>query len=315
MIPTAARALTSTLRRAGWTVRRVGDGFHVERTGASAKGEVVVQRVGADDLEGWLLTRPRASRAFREQDRWELALQRHVADEHVPWVLRRLRANVVLDVGANVGQYATRLREAGFRGRIVSFEPVSETADALRRAAAGDKRWFVRQHALGQEDTTAEIHLAGTMSSLLGASEFGRGWKAKLEDQQTETIEVRRLDGVLDEALAGVRNPRVFLKMDTQGFDLDVLRGAGDRLAEVVGLQSEVACLQLYDGMPRLPEQLTAYEAEGFELSGIFPVSRHIRSMRVIELDVVMVRAPEVADGPDTESGPDTAADTGAAPA
>lgn len=295
MIPTARRALAGALRRAGWSVSRVGDGFHVERRGASSQGEVVVQRVGADDIEGWLLTRPRAANAYREQDRWELALQRHVADEHVPWVLRRLKANVVLDVGANVGQYATRLREAGYRGRIVSFEPVSETAAALREAAAGDPRWFVRQHALGQEETTAEINLAGTMSSLLGASEFGKGWKAKLEDQQTETIQVRRLDAVLDEAVEGVKNPRVFLKMDTQGFDLDVLRGAGERLAEVVGLQSEVACLRLYDGMPRLPEQLTAYEAEGFELSGIFPVSRHFRSVRVIELDVVMVRASEVA--------------------
>lgn len=294
-------------------MRRVGDGFHVERSGASARGEVVVQRVGTDDLEGWLLTRPRDARAFREQDRWELALQRHVADEHVPWVLRRLGVNVVLDVGANVGQYATRLRAGGYRGRIVSFEPVSETAAELRRAAEGDRRWFVRQHALGQEETTAEIHLAGTMSSLLGASEFGMGWKAKLEDQQTETIQVRRLDAVLDEALEGVRRPRVFLKMDTQGFDLDVLRGAGDRLADVVGLQSEVACLRLYDGMPRLPEQLTAYEAEGFELSGIFPVSRHFRSMRVIELDVVMVRAPEVGAGTGTGAGTDAGSDAGPA--
>jgi hypothetical protein len=82
--------------------------------------------------------------------------------------------------------------------------------------------------------------------------------------------------------------------MDTQGYDLQVLEGAGDALQQVVALQSEVACLPLYDGMPRLPEQLSTYEAAGFQTVGIFPVTQHPATMRAIEMDLLMVRPDEV---------------------
>jgi hypothetical protein len=104
-------------------------------------------------------------------------------------------------------------------------------------------------------------------------------------------VPVRRLDHLLDEALAGLSGPRPFLKMDTQGFDVEVFRGLGDRTREFVGLQSEVALMQLYEGMPRLPEALAVYESAGFEISGMYPVNRENRSGRVLEFDCLMVRA------------------------
>jgi FkbM family methyltransferase len=217
-----------------------------------------------------------------------------LAAEQVAWLLRATQTDLVLDVGANVGQYALALRRAGYAGRIISFEPVSEPFRALARSAAGDPAWEVRNHALGAEDGTAEINITpGTMSSMLAASEFGRGWSDKLEQTSLETIEVRRLDGVFDELTHG-RPARAYLKLDTQGFDLEVFRGAGDALRSVVAMQSEVACLAIYDGMPRLQEQLTAYEDAGFETVGMYPVSRDPKTLRVIEFDLLMVRADEV---------------------
>jgi hypothetical protein len=117
-------------------------------------------------------------------------------------------------------------------------------------------------------------------------------------EMETETIAVRRLSSVFEEVTAAfaaeLGEVRAFLKMDTQGYDLQVLEGAGDALRHVVALQSEVACLPLYDGMPRLPEQLTAYEAAGFQTVGIFPVTQHPATMRAIEMDLLMVRPDEV---------------------
>lgn len=66
--------------------------------------------------------------------------------------------------------------------------------------------------------------------------------------------------------------------------------GLGERVADFVGLQSEVALLQIYEGMPRMPEALAAYEAAGFEITALYPVSRDRRTARVLEFDCVMVR-------------------------
>lgn len=222
----------------------------------------------------------------------------YLGERHVAWALRRLGVTCVLDVGANVGQFGTRLRRMGYTGRIVSFEPVAAMAEKLRQNSADDPRWIVHQCALGEEDGSAEINVRpGAMSSLLPSSDFGKDWSERLGEATTETITLRRLDGLLDEAVAGLADPRVFLKMDTQGYDLATLHGAGERLREVTGLMSEVACLPIYDGMPRLPEQLTAYEEAGFEISGFYPVTFHKPTLRAIEFDVIMVRSDATGGG------------------
>jgi len=224
------------------------------------------------------------------------ALQRHVSafllEEQVSAILRDLRINCVLDVGANVGQYARSLRRAGYHGRIVSFEPLEEFATKLRRKSAKDPGWRVQQYALGDEESTAEINATpgASLSSLLPASEFGKEWSRKLERSVKETIQVRRLDSVLDEVLAGLDEPRVYLKLDTQGYDLPAFRGAGDRLPEILAMQSEVSCLPIYEGMPQLEEQLGVYRQAGFDIAGLFPVSLHRPTLRVLEFDAILVR-------------------------
>lgn len=286
---TRRRMLKGALGRLGWTVQRVdGATFVVQR---GTRGRRLIQ-LGDGRIGVHLLVDD--ERARRHPGMVQKRVAEFLAAEQVGWLLRATEADLVLDVGANVGQYAQALRRAGYAGRIVSFEPVAEPFAELSRAAADDPLWEVRHHALGAEDGTAEINTTpGTMSSLLGASDFGRSWSDKLTETRAETIEVRRLESVFDE-LTGGRPVRAYLKLDTQGFDLEVFRGAGSALESVVAMQSELACLPIYDGMPRLQEQLTVYEEEGFETIGMFPVSRDPKTLRVIEFDLLMVRADAV---------------------
>jgi FkbM family methyltransferase len=215
--------------------------------------------------------------------------------EEVARVLRATEANLVLDVGANVGQFAQGLRRSGYAGRIVSFEPVAEPFARLRAAAEGDALWSAYNCALGADDGTAEINrVPGTMSSLLPASDFGKRWSDRLRQQTAETIQVRRLDSVLDDVTDGLDPVRAYLKLDTQGFDLQVFAGAHASLDRVVAMQSEMSCVPIYDGMPRLPEQWSVYEDAGFEAAGVYPVTRDGTTLRAIELDLVMVRPAEV---------------------
>jgi FkbM family methyltransferase len=228
--------------------------------------------------------------------RHERVLNGYLAREHIAWLLRRVEVNCVLDVGANTGQFGRQLRRTGYRGRIVSFEPLEEFVEQVRGHAAGDPDWVVVPHALGDTDTEMTINARpGAMSSLLPSSAFGKQWHPRLRQVEHRSVSVRRLDGLYDDAVAGLANPRVFLKLDTQGYDLKAFAGAGDRIDDVLGLQSEVSCVPIYDGMPHMTQAIATYEQAGFETTGMFQVNRDPASMRVIEFDVVMVRPHAVA--------------------
>lgn len=286
------------------TTRTVGDGVLVSR-GAGFRVEEL-------DPTSWLVTAPGAPRrralpiagprarthlvthersARRANGPVQRSLGSWLCTTQVVRTLDLLDVNVVLDVGANKGQFAKRMRAAGYTGRIVSFEPLEKFIDILRKESADDPDWIVMPYALGAEDTETEINVAdGPLSSLLPSSEFGKAWAPKLTRTHPETIQVRRLDSVLDEAYAGLEGPRTFLKLDTQGFDLEAFRGAGHRVEEILGVQSEVAGVPIYDGMPRFVEAIVEYEKAGFELAGMFPVTIHPQTLRVIEFDAVLVR-------------------------
>jgi len=236
-----------------------------------------------------LLSRERAARSTWQQG--EAAMTTYLAEQHVAGVLRMYRVNVVLDVGANRGQFGSRLRRAGYRGQIISFEPVAGLFAQLEERAASDPKWSVHRCALGREDGTIAINVVpGTLSSVLAPTGFGANRYAQLRAPTTEEVPVRRLDGMLDELLADVPDPRPYLKLDTQGFDLEAFAGLGQRVNQLVGMQSEVAIQVIYEGMPRITDSLPIYEAAGFEISGLFAVSRETRTARVVEYDCVMVR-------------------------
>jgi len=209
----------------------------------------------------------------------------------LPALFEMYGVNCVIDVGAHEGEYAMRLRSGGYGGRIVSFEPVPRACEQLARNAADDPDWMVHQLALGREEGAATINaVPGTLSSLRPPTDLGARRYRRLRNPDPIEVEVRRLDRLLDEILDGVARPRPFLKLDTQGYDLDVFAGAGDAVGRFVGMQSELALMEIYDGMPRWPEALATYEAAGFEIAAMYPVSRQTKTARVLEFDCVMVR-------------------------
>ncbi|MHC5257354.1 FkbM family methyltransferase [Streptomyces sp. UC4497] len=223
---------------------------------------------------------------------FQKAASDHLCSRHVAEMLDLYGVNCVFDVGANVGQYGKRLRQFGYKGRIVSFEPVPRFLEKLRERADGDPDWHIFPCGLGRSDELRPMHVEwNTMNSLLAPSEYGNATYKRFTKGRTEEIQVCRLDGLMDQALVGITDPRPYLKMDTQGYDLEVFAGAGERVGDFVGLQSEVALLRLYEDSPRMEKALAEYEARGFEVTGMYPVTREKRTGRVQEFDCVMMRA------------------------
>jgi FkbM family methyltransferase len=217
---------------------------------------------------------------------------------HLLQLFQRLRINCVLDVGAHHGVYGQLLRNLGYRGRIVSFESIPENFALLERQRAGDRQWHTHRWALGNQPGTAEITVRrGTdFTSFRAPNQYGQEqFGSSLEAERVEVVEVKRLDSVLEECLAGIEQPRVFLKIDTQGFDREVLEGAGQQLGLITALQTELSVKPLYEGMSTsLLDMIAFLQEHGFELTGLFPVTWDATDqLRVIEFDCVMCRPPQ----------------------
>ena len=101
---------------------------------------------------------------------------------------------------------------------------------------------------------------------------------------------VRRLDGVLDEVTRHVFSKRLYLKLDTQGFDLRVVSGAGERMGEMLALQTEIAVQHFYEGMVSFGDAFNRYRDLGYAITGIYPIARKHDGLQVIEFDCVMIR-------------------------
>jgi FkbM family methyltransferase len=205
-------------------------------------------------------------------------------------LLRSERIDRVLDVGANAGQYAQRLRAAGFTGRIVSFEPLADAFAALERAAANDPRWDARRLALADTDGERMIHISANSwsSSLL---DMGARHLASAPESAyvgTESVATARLDSIWDDVVGP--GERTFLKLDVQGFEMHVLRGAASRLDCVMGVQAELALVHLYEGDALWRDVVGHLEAHGFELAGLEPGFEDPQTGRMLQVDGIFLR-------------------------
>lgn len=211
---------------------------------------------------------------------------------HLASLFAELGINCVLDVGAHVSEYALFLREIGYRGRIVSFEPVLASFERLERLTAGDGRWSASRVALGREEGVKSMNVtcATEFSSFLTPNRDGRQWFVQGSGvHRVEPVEVRRLESVFPACVAAIEQPRVYLKIDTQGCELEVLEGAGRHLEEILGLQAELPVQPMYGGMTPYTEALRRMGRMGFAPTGLFAVSRD-RDLQLIEVDCVMRR-------------------------
>ncbi len=212
-------------------------------------------------------------------------------------LLQYCSIDLVLDVGANYGHYATELRAHGYSGRIVSFEPLATAHAKLQEAACGDATWNVAPRmALGEVDGEISIHVAGNSlsSSILDMLPLHEQAAPGSAYVARETVPLKRLDHVAGDFLKG--SHRALLKIDTQGYEDRVLTGAQGMLDRVVAIQSELSLAPLYAGQLLFDEMRSNIEAMGFVLFAIFPGYVHERTGQTLQIDGFFIR-PEITAG------------------
>lgn len=215
------------------------------------------------------VTRPLGIDIARRGSAWTL-----IEPEQLRRFFEKFRVDCVFDVGANAGQYASRLRHIGFGGLIISFEPIPEAAAKIARAARRDRLWIVRQLALDSRVRIVNFNvMRDSQFSSLHEPDHSNTTafvdKNRVEKQipvRTETI--ANVYPLL-QAEFGFNRP--FLKLDTQGHDVDVVQGADAYIRQFVGLQSELCLTPLYKNSRTFHEALDYYQALGFRLSALMP--------------------------------------------
>jgi FkbM family methyltransferase len=192
-------------------------------------------------------------------------------------LLKALNVDCVLDVGANIGQFAKEVRGIGYSGAIVSFEPIASVFASLSETFRRDVKWTGHNIALGEAEGETVINIPNkTVNASLLQPVSG-------EKTRPEKIKVRRLDSI------DLPFSRIFLKMDTQGFDLKAFAGAAGIMDRIVGLQSELSVTPLYAGMPDYADSLLTYKSAGFKLFNVCPVNR-VDSGGLLEMNCTMHR-------------------------
>ncbi|PIE57149.1 MAG: FkbM family methyltransferase [Desulfobulbus propionicus] len=216
-------------------------------------------------------------------------------ESHLKILFDFLNINVVFDVGANDGQFGNMIRENGYKGYIVSFEPVPVIYKNLESNSCDDLKWLTYNYALGSKNKNMEINVtrATGFSSFLDPNKYAKKIRGKeVPVTNKKIVEIKKLDDVFSEIISclSVEKSNIFLKMDTQGYDLEVFKGARNVIDKIVALQSEISILPLYEGMTNYINTLTEYRKEGFEITGLYPVTRDNNTMFVVEMDCVMKR-------------------------
>jgi len=200
--------------------------------------------------------------------------------------------DLLLDVGANIGQYAQERRAEGFGGDIVSFEPLPDAHKCLSAVAFGDSRWSVHPRAaVGATLGRTEINIAGNSYSssllpMLQSHSAAAPQSAFVGKVETDIV---TLDSVFERYYRPGK--RVFLKIDTQGFERPVLEGAGRWLDHLFGVQLELSCVLLYQGQELYPYFLQFFRDRGFELWAVIPGFTDPVSGRMLQFDAVFVRS------------------------
>lgn len=200
--------------------------------------------------------------------------------------------DLVLDVGANSGQFARKLRSLGYAGRMVSFEPLSSAHRELEKTACRDPLWTVHDRcAIGALDGEAVINIAGNFqsSSILPMLESHVSAAPGSAYVGAEKAPLFRLDTAAPPYLEKSRKP--FLKIDTQGYEWHVLDGAGAVLPRIAGVLCELSLIPLYEGQHLWLDVIKRLEDEGFTLWAIFEGFSDRKIGRTLQVDALFFRS------------------------
>jgi FkbM family methyltransferase len=205
-------------------------------------------------------------------------------------LLHHHEINVIIDIGANIGQYGAEMRNLGFTGEIISFEPMKKAFDKLEKISSNDPKWKVFNYSLGERDGQTSINIAknSVSSSLLDPLPQLTLSAPEARSIDVETIVIHKLDSIFESLNLNDKN--VYLKIDTQGYEEMVLLGAKNTLGYIKGVQIEMAFIPSYDSAITFDAMKSKLNVLGFELLALENGFYDKKTGKQIEVDGIFYK-------------------------
>ena len=218
-------------------------------------------------------------------------LKRVTAASRFVAILEQNRIDTVIDVGANTGQTAEELRKFGYTGKIISYEPIRECHEELVAKSASDPDWTIAPRcALGDKEGTIELLVSegSSLSSVSAPTQIMTQALPKVRASSHEKVPIHRFDGLMKDELEALG--RVFLKIDAQGHDMAVLKGAQGIMESLAGVKIEMSLLPLYEGETLYLDILKFLHEKGFRPHLLVDVGYSKKLVRQLQIDGVFMR-------------------------
>lgn len=205
-------------------------------------------------------------------------------------LLKHYQIDAIIDVGANIGQYGTELRNIGYKGQIISFEPTQEAFEKLSKCAKNDPLWKVFHSSLGERDGKTDINISknSVSSSILDSLPELTESAPEASFLKKEEIDIKKLDSIFDSL--NLKNKNIYMKIDTQGYESQVLEGSKNTLPEIKGVQIEMALIPTYEGAIGFQQMSLKLKDLGFNLISVESGFYDKTTGKLMEVDGVFYR-------------------------
>jgi FkbM family methyltransferase len=207
-------------------------------------------------------------------------------------LINHFRINKILDIGANKGQYAEEMRELGYRGKIISFEPMSSAFEILKQNSHADPLWEIHNFGLGSRNEKVNINISKNSFSSSVLNILDSHVKSYPDSAfiGQEEIEIKTLDSVFE----GVHevNDKILMKIDTQGYEMQVLLGAEESLKSITGIQLEMALIPLYQEESLFMDIINHLQNRFFSLHSVEPGSSDKETGRLLQMEGIFYKDP-----------------------
>lgn len=217
-------------------------------------------------------------RRFENSDISELVVQ-----------LQSRNIKEILDIGANEGQFASAVIDAGYEGLVISCEPLSLPHKNLSNLAKKFQNWIAAPRAaVGADFGVLEINVSrnSVSSSILPILEPHLSSAPDSKYIGRESVSVTTVDKIIED----YKLSSPFLKIDTQGYEMRVLQGASKSLKNISGVMVEISLVDLYAGQPDYIELISFIRGSGFDLWSIRPGFRDLVSGRLLQFDAIFFK-------------------------
>ena len=216
----------------------------------------------------------------------------YAAERTLAGLLREQQINLVLDVGANTGQFVEELLSAGYTGRIVSFEPLKPAHEKLCAKSRSYANWTIADRtAVGAVSGSVDINISGNgvSSSILGMLPTHAQAAPESAYIGIETVPIRRLDDLYSLS----PTDRALLKIDVQGYEKQVLDGAASLVKGLRAVMTEMSFVPLYEGQMLALDLWNLLAAQEFEPWSFEPGFRDPVTGRTLQVDGLFVRSTQ----------------------